>query len=149
MKWVGWALAAVLALAVVVALHDGRRRLAAEEAAVKAQIAAKQAEVDAILERAAEGIPGRQERIELETQKTADLERQLGELEQRKATLDQMIKDLSDTIEAHRQVINDAARQEEQGDAELRAARERIAQLKRQTEILRRAVAMVSERTDP
>ncbi|MBN2451606.1 MAG: hypothetical protein JXR77_14555 [Lentisphaeria bacterium] len=147
MKWVGWVLAAVLFAAVGAAVHDGRRRIVAERAVIEEQLSRKRAEVEAVFERAGEGIPARRERLEQETRKAAELERQVNELDNRKTTLEQTVKDLTAAIDKLRTAKDEASDQREDNREQIRELQDKITQAERQVDLLRKAVEMVTEKT--
>jgi chromosome segregation ATPase len=149
MKWLGFVSAAVVLVMLLVVRNQGRRSLTAEKKAVDEQVAACKTEVEALVQRAADGLPALRERLEAETRKAADLERQLAELEQKKAGIDQALKSLSGSADKLRQDRDDATGKRDEDKQQIRDLQDKITDTETQVSRLRKALARVTEKATP
>lgn len=148
MKWIGWVFAVFLLVLFVVVQHGARKRLAEQRAEVDAAFTEEAAKVEAVFERAREGIPTRQERLEAETAKTAELQTQRDQLAARKSDLEARLANLSKTTDQLRQAKDNLADTQQENLEQIRELQEKLATLEKQSMLLEQALLMVSEKKD-
>jgi chromosome segregation ATPase len=134
MKWIGWVFAVALLVIFIVVQHGAHKRLADARADVDAAVAEETAKVDAVFERAEEGIPARRERLAAETAKTTDLETRLASLSKSTDQLREAKGTLTDT--------------QQENLEQIRELQEQLAKLETQSQLLERALLMVTEKKD-
>ena len=144
MKWIGWALSAVLAIVCAVVYHSGNQQANAFQQDAEAQMQAQRDKVDVALTAASEGIPAKQERLAAETAKKDGLQAQLQDLEQKNSDLTGRLDHLSEDNDALRQRMEQTTDAHQENEEEIRQAQAKLATVERQIGLLRQAVRRVT-----
>jgi chromosome segregation ATPase len=148
MKWIGWVFAVALLVIFIVVQHGAHKRLADARADVDAAVAEETAKVDAVFERAEEGIPARRERLAAETAKTTELETQRDQLAAKKSDLETRLASLSKSTDQLREAKGTLTDTQQENLEQIRELQEQLAKLETQSQLLERALLMVTEKKD-
>ncbi len=145
MKWLGWVVAVIMVVVLFIVRDSGNRRLGQEKAKADGIIAAKQAEVDLIFEKASTEIPPAEARLKQETAKKQKLESDRDRLVASRNDLEQQVELFQRKTDQLKDEKQMTATERQESVEEIRGIQPKIARVEKQLQILKQAISSVTE----
>ena len=145
MKWLGWVVAVIMVVVLFIVRDSGNRRLGQEKAKADGIIAAKQAEVDRIFEKASTKIPPAEARLKQETAKKQKLESDRDRLVASRNDLEQQVELFQRKTDQLKDEKQMTATERQESVEEIRGIQPKIARVEKQLQILKQAISSVTE----
>ena len=145
MKWLGWVVAVIMVVVLFIVRDSGNRRLGQETAKADGIIAAKQAEVDLIFEKASTEIPPAEARLKQETAKKQKLESDRDRLVASRNDLEQQVELFQRKTDQLKDEKQMTATERQERVEDIRGIQPKIARVEKQLQILKQAIRSVTE----